>query len=419
MMLASGALHELAYDYLPGYSRMRRHTRFVSVAGFGSILLAGYGLQHLWPRSTRRRVGAALLLALAVLLGTGQLPPTRRQLDDPAQHEAAIAAELAPVLADPALGRFHHQAHREQASWISLDVESTGGALGGPGSGNQRYHELLPEHTRPAVLERRVPHVLDVLNVRYMVSYAPLDFAHLEPLPEPDRASRERARLRELDLARVRLSRRTTARPRVAVVQRPTLVFGSPTQRREEVVSRLRRAQAGCAEVLVESTEADLDALEPAGFGAVLFPGLGRKSAALKRWASTHPDGELTFTAGTSAWTRPGETLLTPVEDARFEKDLRSIRVDVSGLGPGFLLLSEPAALYPGWSATLDGRRVELALADGLVTMIDLPAGASRLEVTYTPPGLRLGAWITGGTLVILALLALLAPRGRAAAPTA
>jgi uncharacterized membrane protein YfhO len=41
---------------------------------------------------------------------------------------------------------------------------------------------------------------------------------------------------------------------------------------------------------------------------------------------------------------------------------------------------------FPGWTATVDGRRVPIRTVDRLFQTIDVPAGASHVEFSYTPP---------------------------------
>jgi uncharacterized membrane protein YfhO len=63
----------------------------------------------------------------------------------------------------------------------------------------------------------------------------------------------------------------------------------------------------------------------------------------------------------------------------------------------------------PGWHARLDGRPAAVERADGLLLGVDVAAGDSRLELSYRPAGLLVGAALS---LLALALL-LLVPRRR------
>ncbi len=63
---------------------------------------------------------------------------------------------------------------------------------------------------------------------------------------------------------------------------------------------------------------------------------------------------------------------------------------------------------FPGWSARLDDRPVEIRPVDLLFRGVQIPPGEHRLSMRYGPPGWWLGAWITRwGALAWLGALAL------------
>ena len=90
------------------------------------------------------------------------------------------------------------------------------------------------------------------------------------------------------------------------------------------------------------------------------------------------------------------------------------VRLEVRRSTPGWL-----AALrtwYPGWEATVDGRRVDLRRAQMSFMAVPVPAGTSRVVLRYHPGSVRWGSWISAGTVVAgLVWLAgpLLVPRAR------
>ncbi len=58
---------------------------------------------------------------------------------------------------------------------------------------------------------------------------------------------------------------------------------------------------------------------------------------------------------------------------------------------------------WPGYSATIDGKTVEVRNGDAGLITIDVPAGEHTLALDYATPGLRLGVMLVGGaTLVVL-----------------
>lgn len=111
----------------------------------------------------------------------------------------------------------------------------------------------------------------------------------------------------------------------------------------------------------------------------------------------------------------------TPV--ARFERlgmeSTRIVRPDAARAR--FVFVSEPWALYPGWSAHAEAdAKLELAIlrADGATSAVFVPAGVDAFVARYAPPSFRRGLAISaGGWLLALALLAW--PAFRAAADSA
>jgi Bacterial membrane protein YfhO len=99
---------------------------------------------------------------------------------------------------------------------------------------------------------------------------------------------------------------------------------------------------------------------------------------------------------------------------ARIEVD-ESERVVVAAAtdAPAWLVLTD--TWFPGWTARLDGGDVPIARANHAFRAVALPAGHHRVEFTFRPRGLRLGAAITLVSLgAVLALLFRWRPRAAA-----
>jgi hypothetical protein len=78
-------------------------------------------------------------------------------------------------------------------------------------------------------------------------------------------------------------------------------------------------------------------------------------------------------------------------------------RIVVEVEGPGRLVLSEVA--YPGWTADVDGRAVEVELEDGLFRAVDVPAGKHSVRFEFRPTSLYVGLVLTIVSLGCLAFL--------------
>jgi hypothetical protein len=83
--------------------------------------------------------------------------------------------------------------------------------------------------------------------------------------------------------------------------------------------------------------------------------------------------------------------------------------VDVGGARTNGYVVVADAVVRPGWNATVDGSSAPLVLGNHAFGAVPVPAGSHRVVLSYTAPGLRLGAWTSG--------LALLLAAGMLAAP--
>ena len=76
------------------------------------------------------------------------------------------------------------------------------------------------------------------------------------------------------------------------------------------------------------------------------------------------------------------------------------IVLDVQSETGGIVVLSE--VFYPGWRASVDGKRSSVMRANYLFRAVEAPAGSSRIVLTYSPPLWWVGLGLCGVTLIIL-----------------
>jgi hypothetical protein len=112
---------------------------------------------------------------------------------------------------------------------------------------------------------------------------------------------------------------------------------------------------------------------------------------------------EVVVQADSSPPTAPGAVLSVRRGRERLE-------VDAEASGPALLVVND--AWWPGWVARIDGSDVPLFPADVLVRAVPFPAGRHRLEMTYEPPEVTAGIWLSALGLAIAAALVAL-PRRR------
>ncbi|GGR61497.1 hypothetical protein GCM10010197_30810 [Nocardioides luteus] len=149
--------------------------------------------------------------------------------------------------------------------------------------------------------------------------------------------------------------------------------------------------------------------------GAVVY----ERASALPRvrWAGTSevvadgPTRVRRLTQGVA----PGTVLLdddsTPaVSGSTAEVDVRrdeaeKISAEVTADGDGYLVVADSIA-RPGWSATVDGRPVDLVSGNHAFAAVPVPEGTHTVTLTYQAPGLRTSAWVSLlAALVTLGLL--------------
>lgn len=84
-----------------------------------------------------------------------------------------------------------------------------------------------------------------------------------------------------------------------------------------------------------------------------------------------------------------------------YEPNRLALRVALDGLG--ILFLSEVD--YPGWKASLNGKRVPILRANAIFRSVILPPGTHRVEMVYDPTSFRVGLLLSGATFLFLLLL--------------
>jgi hypothetical protein len=119
------------------------------------------------------------------------------------------------------------------------------------------------------------------------------------------------------------------------------------------------------------------------------------------------------------AWLAPADADLTnlqPPTDVTpaqvLEYTPNQMRFVVDAPVAGWLIVSE--FWYPGWTATVSGAAAELALVNGALRAVAVPAGQATVTVTYWPATFTWGLIAAAVGLIVLAVL-IWAPRSRPA----
>ncbi|MFO7775988.1 MAG: YfhO family protein [Candidatus Hydrogenedentota bacterium] len=85
------------------------------------------------------------------------------------------------------------------------------------------------------------------------------------------------------------------------------------------------------------------------------------------------------------------------------QREPEEIRMNVEASSPGVLVLADQ--YHPGWRAEANGESVPIVRANGIFRGVCLEAGTHELRLTYAPPALQVGLWIsiTGLSLLVIA----------------
>jgi hypothetical protein len=120
------------------------------------------------------------------------------------------------------------------------------------------------------------------------------------------------------------------------------------------------------------------------------------RSAVRTVWVRDEPsayDGRVT-------WTAPGIDVLGDSSAPRRES------VDYRADAAGRIVMARLD--WPGYSAAVDGRKVDVENGPAGLVVLDVPAGNHTLVLDYEPPGLRLGVAAAGSAAVLVVLQSVL-----------
>jgi Bacterial membrane protein YfhO len=151
----------------------------------------------------------------------------------------------------------------------------------------------------------------------------------------------------------------------------------------------------------------------------------GRDSAlALIKSPSFDPSTTVTLTPSRGAVDRTlvasAASVATPhIPRAVTELNRQDASLDLQVAAPSASVLVVSEADYPGWVASVDGRRVPIERADSVFQGIAVPAGGHHVHLAYHPASYRRGLFISFAALGLLGSLVVYAAVSRyRAAPT-
>ena len=77
-----------------------------------------------------------------------------------------------------------------------------------------------------------------------------------------------------------------------------------------------------------------------------------------------------------------------------YDYENNRVIIDLNG-EKGWLVASETFADFPGWTAKINGKPIEILKADNIITAVYLDGEKGKLEFEYAPASYKIGKWIT------------------------
>lgn len=256
--------------------------------------------------------------------------------------------------------------------WSYFSLESIGGYFGAKPAAYQKLSEAASFDNWQVAMTN--PRVLDALNVRYVISSAPLDMVFEE------------------------LQKRGAPAP-----ERPASLW------RLEVMPKSMQPGAG---LFVYRNPGELPRARLVGEYRVIPP-LDQTIAEMtgKNW---DPHKEALLDREPSIRPEPGEGGSATISDYKPEQ----IKVAVSAPSPKLLILADE--YYPsGWIATIDGKPAEILRADAVTRAVAIPAGEHSVEFTFRPKMFYAGLWTSLISLLLVIGLAVKGLQSKGSAMTA
>ena len=110
---------------------------------------------------------------------------------------------------------------------------------------------------------------------------------------------------------------------------------------------------------------------------------------------------EISFPAPQRAWfDSPAGDINQAADRKVLITSWESDKIELSTHGEGKVILSEVA--YPGWRAWVDGKEVQIEVADGLLRGVTLPPGAHQVIFRFLPASVFLGLALAAGAWAVV-----------------
>lgn len=379
LMLGPGTpLYRVAWEVVPGMDLFRFPVRFVVLVDLALAVLAALGWTAMLDRLAYGRRTTRVIALAAVAVVAGELAIQQRAqlpMDDagPWRADSPVAAAIA---ADGARGRVFHL--DDYQVWDGVCRANLGFR-----NGYEPFRALagvplasggIPMGLRTAGGYVAMPHVR-VARFWTPFQHEFLDVIHQPPQWDEERGAPGAHFQGALDRAGVRYV--LTREPiRAADGYRELALFPEIPLQVSVNGAALPRAYVATRWTAVDDTS---------GAARWIFrDGLAEPGVPAIEGAGPSPAGE------------GGAVVPVPL----VERGTEALEIDVAGAPEGWLVVAD--SWDEGWRATVDGQPAPVLPANGFQRAVRLPAGASRVELRYRPPGLRTGLALSAAGILAL-----------------
>jgi len=377
----SAAVYGFLWRFFPGVRYQRIPQRALILVGIAGPVLVAAGAHTLWNALLRWRTAGMLAACLAigwVVYESWSIAPSMPPMADPRVEQRENHAMR--WLAEHAAGSRIHLWEPPTRHWlpdnitVPLGLETINSYTPAehrdyrPGDFDPPGHRtfLGDAYSSPS-------RFWGLLNVRYVLSTTPQSergfhlAAHVDRCPlaicQPEKASGPYIYENEKWM------------PRAWVASHAVALIGESEVVYEAALDLLQRPDFDPARVAVLQLRKDapiphVDRAFTVGFE---MPGA-------LRWRTGPADDALE---------RALQTAPEPIAPAQFRR-LGPNRLEITAPSDGWLIVSETLALYPGWSAAIKRKSIEMFRADGVLTAMKV-VGGDVVRASYEPPRFRVG----------------------------
>jgi hypothetical protein len=398
------AVYGLLWRHVPGFQYQRNPERALVLVGIAGPPLIAAGMEGTWRALARWRLAGVLAYGLvfaAFCYQLARLTPGTPPMADPSAEQAENHAMR--WLAEHAEGSRIHIWESPSRQWGANNITVPLGLEAITSYTPSEHHDYLPgdfdEPTHRTFLSDSYSNPArfwGMLNVRYVTSMVPRFEPGFRLAAEVERCPVEICQPAKSAGPYIYENNRWL--PRGWVVQHAVAIVAPTGIAFNAALDVLRMPTFDPARTAILQISPG-DAI-PAPVDAVFSVGAGVSNAL-----------PLEGDEAKQTLLRVLERGADDVRPARFARQDNN-HVEFRVPADGWLMASEKLSLYPGWSASVDGKSAEIVRADGVLGAVHVAAG-NTVRLTYEPRGFRIGLALLASMLTVVTAIGLWRRRAR------